>query len=236
MSGQATILTKRFEPGTIGKVAAFLSVLRLISYSFSRSFTPLVSSAGIIVPKTIDSGLAAPLGEAAIINLLLMTLFALQHSVMARRQFKQWWTRLCRSQWNAASFCFRGLALILLSWQWWPIPAVVGDRRSADCDGGHGVSLVGWLIVLTQTFLIHHFELFGLHQVVNNLAGRDASAAFQDRCVYIVRATSDLSRFNHCVLGHAHDDRRTSAVRDCNHCLYFYRHFSGGARPDRNLR
>lgn len=126
------------------------------------------------VPKTIDSGAAAPLLEALTIDILLMSIFAVQHSVMARPQFKQWWTRLVPKSVERSTYVlFSSLALVLLFWQWRPIQGLawqINDPRIAMAV--IGLSLVGWLIVLTSTFLINHFELFGLHQVANNLTGR----------------------------------------------------------------
>jgi protein-S-isoprenylcysteine O-methyltransferase Ste14 len=135
--------------------------------------------ADLVVPKTIDSGAVVPLAQALIVNLLLMLLFAAQHSVMARPQFKRWWTQFVPKSVERSTYVlFASLALILLFWQWQPMPAVVweiADQRFAAAITG--LSLVGWLIVLTSTFLINHFELFGLHQVANNLTGRSMPAA-----------------------------------------------------------
>lgn len=131
------------------------------------------------VPKTIDTGAAAPLLEALTIDILLMSIFAIQHSVMARPQFKQWWTRLVPKSVERSTYVlFSSLALVLLFWQWRPIQGLawqINDPRIAMAV--IGLSLVGWLIVLTSTFLINHFELFGLHQVVNNLRGRSMPPA-----------------------------------------------------------
>ena len=129
---------------------------------------------GLVVPKTIDSGAAVPIKTALVIDLLLMSVFAVQHSVMARPQFKEWWTRFVPKSVERSTYVlFASLALALLLWQWRPMPAVlwhIADPRIAMAVTG--VSLAGWLIVLTSTFLINHFELFGLHQVASNLAGR----------------------------------------------------------------
>ena len=133
---------------------------------------------GLVVPKTIDTGAVVPTAEALIVNLLLMSVFAIQHSVMARKQFKQWWTQFVPAPIERSTYVlFTSLALILLFWQWRPMPTPVwqiGDASVAMAVTG--LSLVGWLVVLTSTFLINHFELFGLQQVVNNLAGRSAAA------------------------------------------------------------
>ena len=133
---------------------------------------------GLVVPKTIDTGVAVPLTEALVLNILLMSLFAVQHSVMARKEFKRWWTKYVPKAVERSTYVlFASLALALLFWQWRPIATVVwqvNDPRVAMVITG--LSLVGWLLVLTSTFLINHFELFGVHQVANNLVGRDMPA------------------------------------------------------------
>ena len=133
---------------------------------------------GLVVPKTIDTGISVPIAEAIIVNLFLMSVFALQHSVMARKPFKKWWTQFVPESIERSTYVlFSSLALILLFWQWRPIPAVVWHIDNPQIAAAvMGLSLAGWLIVLTSTFLINHFELFGLHQVANNLAGHPTPA------------------------------------------------------------
>ena len=131
---------------------------------------------GLPVPKTIDDGPVVPLTEALIVNVLLMSLFAIQHSVMARQGFKRWWTQFVSPAVERSTYVlFATLALLLLLWQWRPIPTIVWQAADPAVAMSLVVlSLFGWVIVLTSTFLINHFELFGLHQVVMNLAGRRA--------------------------------------------------------------
>jgi protein-S-isoprenylcysteine O-methyltransferase Ste14 len=128
----------------------------------------------LLVPKSIDTGTVVSLTEALIVNLLLMSLFAVQHSVMARPQFKAWWTTIVPKPVERSTYVLlASLALVLLFWQWRPLPAVVW--QVADPQTAMGImvlSFVGWGLVFASTFMINHFELFGLHQVANNLTGR----------------------------------------------------------------
>ena len=133
---------------------------------------------GLVVPKTIDTGGDSPAFEALAINLALISLFAVQHSVMARKSFKQWWTQYVpRSIERSIYVLFASLTLLLLFWQWRPLPAVVWHVEEPEIAMAlTGLSMLGWVIVFTSTFLINHFELFGLHQVANNLVGREMPA------------------------------------------------------------
>jgi protein-S-isoprenylcysteine O-methyltransferase Ste14 len=126
------------------------------------------------VPKSIDSGPDGPVGTALAIDGALLALFALQHSVMARPWFKRAWTRLVPPQVERSTYVlFSSLALLLLFWQWRPIGGVIW---SVDGTVGRAVILAcygaGLLIVLLATFLINHFDLFGLRQVYLYLTGR----------------------------------------------------------------
>jgi protein-S-isoprenylcysteine O-methyltransferase Ste14 len=132
------------------------------------------------LPKTIDSGAAVPLAGALIVNLALLGLFAVQHSVMARRGFKRWWTRFVPAPVERSSFVLAAsLALALLLWQWRPIaaPMVWEVAEPVGRLALYGVFWAGWVVLLISTFLINHFELFGLRQVWTHLAGKTMPAA-----------------------------------------------------------
>lgn len=130
---------------------------------------------GQVVPKTIDSGPATPMAEAAVVDLLLLALFAIQHSVMARQGFKAWWTQFVPKPVERSTYVLlASLTLLLLFWQWRPLPTVVWDVENPDLAVTLvTLSLAGWVVVFTSTYMINHFELFGLHQVTNHLVGKD---------------------------------------------------------------
>jgi protein-S-isoprenylcysteine O-methyltransferase Ste14 len=128
----------------------------------------------LVVPKTINTGAASSWPAALLTNVVLMSIFAVQHSGMARQGFKRLFTRYASPAIERSTFVLlASLSLILLFWQWQPMPAVVWNIEgpvfaAAAVAGG----FMGWLIVLYSTFLISHFELFGLTQVVTHFAGR----------------------------------------------------------------
>jgi len=172
---------------TMGRFTAFLYGLAAYVVFFFTFLYAIGFVTGLVVPKTIDSGTVVPLVEALIVNILLMSVFAVQHSVMARPQFKRWWTQFVPKSVERSTYVLlASLALILLFWQWRPIPAVVW--QVADPTAAQAVMVLsfgGWLLVLTSTFMINHFELFGLHQVVNNLIGKPmAEARFKTPMLY----------------------------------------------------
>ncbi len=128
----------------------------------------------LVVPKSIDSGPAVPLEEALIVNMLLLSVFAVQHSGMARKAFKRWLTRHVPAAMERSTYVLAAsLSLILMYWQWRPVRDVVWQVPNPELAVAVQVlAMVGIVIVLIATFLINHFELFGLHQVFNNMMGR----------------------------------------------------------------
>src|SRR6185295_1141198 len=124
----------------------------------------------------IDSGPQGPLAEALIVNLLLLGLFAVQHSVMARRGFKRWWTRIVPPAIERSTYVLAAtLALALLLWQWRPIaqPVIWRIENPAAVNAIWAIFWLGWGVLLLATFLINHFELFGLRQVFSRVLGRE---------------------------------------------------------------
>jgi methanethiol S-methyltransferase len=170
----------------MGLVAA---VYGLICYTvFLASFLYAIGFIGdIFVPKTIDSGPGAPLPEALLINVVLLSLFAVQHSVMAREGFKALWTRIVpRSVERSTYVLISSLLLALVCWKWEAIPAVVWDVSSPVFRGLlMALFALGWLILLFSTFLINHFDLFGLRQVSLRLRGLEYTPlSFTERSLY----------------------------------------------------
>lgn len=132
-------------------------------------------SGNLLVPKSVDIGAGAPWAEALGIDLLLLGLFGIQHSVMARRGFKRWWTRVVPPAVERSTYLLATCIVLTLMFRFWvPIAAPIVWR----VEDRAGVALLwglfglGWLMVLVSTFLIDHFELFGLQQVFARLKGR----------------------------------------------------------------
>jgi protein-S-isoprenylcysteine O-methyltransferase Ste14 len=159
--------------------------------SYLLGFAALVYLIGFVgniaVPRSIDRGVAAPVGEAVAVNVLLVGLIGVQHSVMARPAFKRLWTRLVpRSIERSTYVVASGLVFFLLFWQWRTMPAIIWDVR-----WGPGrlvlqlLSWLGWAIALASTFMINHFDLFGLRQVYLAWRGQPyTELRFRSRLLY----------------------------------------------------
>jgi len=141
----------------------------------------------LVVPKTIDSGLAGPVLISFLVDAVLLGLFAIQHSVMARPAFKSWWTGFVSPAVERSTYVLAAsAALLLMFWQWRPLPATVWNVEAAGPRAIlWGVCALGWCTVLFGTFMISHTHLFGLRQVMDHVRGRsERTPVFQTRWLY----------------------------------------------------
>ena len=156
------------------RICIFLYGLASYAVFFATFLYALGFVGNFVVPRTLDSAPAQGFGMSLLVDLGLLGLFAVQHSVMARPAFKRWWKAIVPESVESSTYViFSSLALILLFWQWQPMPQPiwsVTDRTGVSAL--HVVFWAGWGLVFLSTFLINHFELFGLRQVWCRLIGK----------------------------------------------------------------
>jgi protein-S-isoprenylcysteine O-methyltransferase Ste14 len=164
----------------MGALLSFAYGVVVYVLSLATSLYAIGFVANLFVPKSIDTGATGPIGPALATDLLLLGVFAIQHSVMARRSFKAWWTRIVSPVVERSTFVLASAgALALLLWQWRPIaePVVWHLHDALTVNLVWAVFWLGWAVMLASTFLINHFEFFGVSQVAANLSGSKPSAS-----------------------------------------------------------
>ncbi len=152
-------------------------IYAIVSYAaFLGSFLYAVGFVGNdVVPKSIDVGERTPTSEAIVVDLLLLGLFAIQHSVMARPAFKRWWTKIVPVACERSTYVLlSSLLMLLLFWQWRPMPMPVWQVGGLAAWLLIGASWLGWSIAFASTFMIDHFDLSGLRQAFFALRGAEA--------------------------------------------------------------
>jgi methanethiol S-methyltransferase len=144
-------------------------IIFLISFLYAVGFL-----GDFIVPKTINSGKETSFMQALLVDIFLLSIFAIQHSTMARPAFKKWFTRIINPAIERSTYVLlSSLALLLMYWQWQPLPSVIWQvQNKIIVFILMGIYFFGWLVVLLSTFIINHFELFGLKQVFENFKNR----------------------------------------------------------------
>jgi len=159
----------------VNRVASFIYGVLCYLIFFGTFLYAAGFIGNIFVPKSIDSGRTGSLGEALLINAGLLALFAVQHSLMARPWFKDAWTKVVPKQLERSTYVlFSSAALILLFWQWRPMGGVVWNIETPALRYVlYAICAMGWFTVLLSTFLINHFDLFGLRQVYLFLLGKE---------------------------------------------------------------
>jgi protein-S-isoprenylcysteine O-methyltransferase Ste14 len=171
MAGLVAVLYGIFAYGV-----ALLALLYLVGFT-----------GNLIVPKTVDSGATEPLLQSIVIDVLLIVLFAIQHSVMARQGFKRWWTRMVPPSIERSTYLLAtSLVLLVLYWQWQPIPAPIWTVHHPMLAGViDAIFWLGWVVLVASTFMLNHFEMFGLSQVFGRLFGKQPyEATFRTPLLY----------------------------------------------------
>ncbi|MBX7105831.1 MAG: hypothetical protein K1X57_17235 [Gemmataceae bacterium] len=142
---------------------------------------------GVVVPKAINDGAVMPPLQAITTDVILLALFAIQHTIMARLAFKKWWKSIVPEPVERSVFVLvASLLLLVMNWQWQPLPGIVWKIEAPIWRAVvYALAGVGWAVVLYSTFLINHFDLFGLRQVWLYFQGREyTTVVFKETVLY----------------------------------------------------
>ena len=159
----------------IGRVAALTYGLASYFVFFLSSVYAVAFIGDYLVPKSIDVGSDGGLAPSILVDVVLLGVFAIQHSVMARPAFKRWWTTIVPASCERSTYVLiSSLLLILIFWQWRPIVTTIWVVEGWPAAMLTAISFIGWLTALASSYMIDHFELFGLRQVFDALRGASA--------------------------------------------------------------
>ena len=158
----------------LGRIIAFVYGLAAYTAFFVTILYAIGFLCNLVVPKSIDAGTVGPVGWAVLINVSLLAVFAIQHTIMARPAFKQWWTKIISPAVERSTFVLlSSLILGLIFWQWRPMTSVAWDVQYEPLRMLlHGLFFLGFGLVFLSSFLIDHFDLFGMRQVFLHLTGK----------------------------------------------------------------
>jgi protein-S-isoprenylcysteine O-methyltransferase Ste14 len=159
----------------IGQIAALIyGIASYLVFFFSNVYA-VAFIGNYLAPKSIDVGSESGLAQSILTDVVLLGVFAVQHSVMARPAFKRWWTSIVPASCERSTYVLiSSLLLILIFWQWRPIVTTIWHLEAWPAAVLTAISWIGWLTALTSTFMLDHFELFGLRQVLAALRGTAA--------------------------------------------------------------
>jgi len=180
-------LPSHSRPAEAASRALIATIGIAVYVAFLATFLYLIGFVGgAVVPKTLDDGVAGPVATALKIDLGFLALFAVQHTIMARPAFKRWWTRIVPVALERTFFVFATTAILIgMVIYWRPLPGTIWHVEGIGALAIHGVFWLGWGIVLLSTFLIDHFELFGVKQVLAYATGRPiVGPRFRERSLY----------------------------------------------------